>query len=182
LITPTIISTTSSEPELGTPDGNWFSIPAGNAILLDMSSNPIIVDATPNPDPDVVFYERENGNSGEILLDLVIIQVGMSAEGDWFVIFNWGDNVADTNTNVDSYGTDADGEVNNEPIPLGTPLYGSDPFITGISIDVDACVPTPGIYPWILIAAPYNGGDPAEVDAIEVLPTLTPTPTQTATQ
>jgi hypothetical protein len=175
----TIIAPNTNQVEIGPPDGDYMSINRNNAIILDISANPIIVDETPNPDPDLVFYERENGNSNQVLLDLVIIQIGQSSTGEWFVVFNWGDDVPDGNTNIDSL--TIDGEDDNEIIlmevdpPTPTPqLYGTPDLNTGITIDVDAKVSTPGAYDQIMIGAPTDANDPAEVDAIEVLPTETP--------
>ncbi len=163
------------EPDFGTPDGGFLAIPSGSEIIYNLST-PIYVDG--DPDWDLVYYERENGTSGQILLDLVILKIGISATGEWFVVFDWGNGIVDANSSVSAVP-----EVPNAPIQMST-LYGTPPYDTGILIDVDnAATPPPtGVYDRLSIAGPtpgpgtppYGAGDLAEVDAIEILPTPTP--------
>ncbi len=174
----TQIAAGAAEPDLGPPDGNLYSIPSGYGIVMDLSGNPIIVEPTPDADPEFIYYERQY-DPANIHLDLVIIEISMNSSGDWHVAFNWGDQVPDANTNVFDHGNDADGEQDNEPVPLAD-LYGTPtpPLNTGISVDVEARVPTPGVYPWLRILSPHDdsAGDGIEFDAVEVLPTNTPPP------
>jgi hypothetical protein len=175
--TPTMTNTpcANCEPDIGTPDGSYFSVPPG-AELTYILSSPILVDGS--SDWDLVYYERQNGMTGEILLDLVVLKIGISATGEWFVVFDWGNGIVDANSSVSAIP-----EGPNAPIPMSA-LYGTPPFNTGILIDVDhAATPPPmGVYDRLSIAGPtpgpgtppYGAGDVAEVDAVEVLPTPTP--------
>ncbi len=173
----TFVTPGAAEPDIGTPDGAFYSIPSGQGLVFDLGTKPVVVKETPDADPELVYYERE-WSGGRVLLDWVIVEIATSQTGQWFVVFNWGDQVPDANTNVATHG--ADGEDDNESIPM-TDLYGTPPLNTGISIDAESVVPTPGIYSWLRILSPYGGGDAAEVDAVEILPTKTPTPTPTPT-
>jgi hypothetical protein len=111
---------------------------------------------------DLVYYEMPAGSG--ILLDWVIIEI--SDGQNWYTIFNWGDNIPDTNSNVD---------VNILPPPPNEPdqrdissasLYNS----SGVAINLDGVVP-PGTYPFMRIYAPPGDTDgQLEIDAIEVLP------------
>jgi hypothetical protein len=171
---PTPCSMSGCEPDIGTPDGSYQTFPPGTETVFNLSS-PIVVDGTPEPEWDLVYFERTMG--GYILLDLVVVRIGVSATGDWYMVFDWGDNIPDTNTNVATYA--AGGEVRNEYIPQ-TDLYGTPALNTGIAIDVDIPSVPAGEYSWLSIVAPtppsgsYPPGDWTEVDAVEVLPTPTP--------
>jgi hypothetical protein len=140
-----------------------MGIGCGGDLILDLGATPITV---PHVSFDLVYYERENP-LGFVALDWVIVEIGTSATGPWIQVFNWGDGVPDNNTNIASYS--AGGELDNESIPL-TDLYGTPPFQTGVSIDVDGLA-GPGSYGWVRISSPLGGSnDPSEVDAIEILP------------
>jgi len=159
------------EPDIGTPDGGYWSIPPGATAVFNLTS-PIVVDG--DSDWDLVYYERQNGGSGQVLLDLVVVQIGVSSTGDWYVVFDWGGGVT-ANSNVSGYT-----EAPNAVIEMSA-LYGTPPFNTGILINVDIpSVPT-GVYDLVSVAGPtpapgtaYVPGDYAEVDAVEVLNTPTP--------
>ncbi len=191
-ITPTATPVTPTPTPVyfgGEPDGNFTSIAPGSAIEIDISSYPIYVDGTPNPDVDMIFYERENpANPGTTALDWIVIQIRQVLTNTWYTVFNWGDNIEDGNTNVATFSSG--GELDNEIIPIYEtplssdptdvpltpvpPLYGTAPFNTGIEIDVDAKA-APGEYDRVRLNSPLGGaGDSAEVDAIEILPTPTP--------
>jgi hypothetical protein len=195
-VTPTATPVTPTATPVyfsGEPDGIFTSIAPGSAIEIDISSYPIYVDETPNPDVDMIYYEREDqSNLGTTALDWISIELRQVLTDTWHMVFNWGDGFVDGNTNVDTFSADADGEQDNEPIPIYEtplpsdptdvpltpipPLYGTPPFNTGIEIDVDAKAP-PGEYDQIRLNSPPGGdGDAAEVDAIEVLPTPTSLP------
>ncbi|MCJ7678791.1 MAG: hypothetical protein MUO35_13840 [Anaerolineales bacterium] len=160
------------EPDIGTPDGSYWTIPSGDEAVFSLS-NPIVVDG--DSDWDLVYYERQNYSSGQILLDLVVVRIGISSTGDWFVVFDWGGGVT-ANTNVSAYT-----EIPNAPIDMPA-LYGTPPYNTGILINVDITTVPTGVYDRLSIAGPtpgpgtpaYGAGDLAEVDAVEVLPTPTP--------
>jgi hypothetical protein len=173
--TPTPIpcggSLPGGEPNIGPPDGGFASIACGDFIIVNLGASPITVNpSVPHAGYDLVYYERENPvGSSEVMLDWVIVEIGSSPSGPWYPVFNWYDNVVDTNTNVGQsiYGS---GEQDNKSIPFSV-LYGSSPYRTGIAIDVDTLAPPPGIYTWVRIRSPLGGdNDPAEVDSIQVLP------------
>jgi hypothetical protein len=130
--------------------------------VLDLGINPIVV---PHSGYDLVDYELENP-PGVVSMDWVIIDAGPTAGGPWITVFNWGDDVADMNSNLAAYG--ADGEGDNENIPTSA-FYGTT-YMTGIAIDVDGLL-APGSYQWVRIRSPLGGGnDGSHVDAIQVLP------------
>jgi len=179
--TPTPVPTSCGafcEPDVGQPDGGYVA-PVPGTELVFILSTPIIVDG--DADWDLVYYERRNGTSPEILLDLVVIKIGIDATGEWFVVFDWGDGNVDANSSVSAVP-----EAPNAPISMATPgsiLYGTPPANTGILIDVDhAATPPPtGVYDRLSIIDPTRGpgtlvplGDYTEVDAVEILPTPTP--------
>lgn len=124
------------------------------------------INVTANGDAgyDLVIYEFPAGSG--IWLDWVIIEI--SDGNNWYTIFHWGDNVADTNTNMD-FNRLSNPQTPPEPDQRDIPsaeLYNS----TGIAIDIDSVVP-PGTYSYIRFTAP--GGDvdgQTEIDAIEILP------------
>ncbi len=120
-------------------------------MLIDLMGNFI----TLQPGYDLVYYEREEPSSpGFILLDWVTVEIAKDCtSGPWYEVFKWGDL----------------GEPDNEPIPMSG-LLGVPPLNTGIGIDVDTLVP-PDFYGCVRLSAPAGGdNDPAEVDALEVLP------------
>jgi uncharacterized repeat protein (TIGR01451 family) len=159
------------EPDVGSPDGNSYDIPAGTTAAFFLSQ-PIV--ANGNGAADFVFYEFPAAPG--INLDHIIIEISSTGlPGDWLQVFNWGDGTADTNTNVDinlpniaNACTPASTEEDNCPIDSGD-LYNN----TGITINVDnsplSAVPA-GNYPWIRFTAPAGSGDAAQVDAIQILP------------
>ena len=149
------------EPNIGPPNGSFAEIPCNSSIELDLGSQTI----TSHSGYDLVYYEHA-GCSG-ICLDWVRVDVCTDAAcTNPVTVFNWGDDVPDTNTNVASFA--AGGEIDNEDIPAAALLNG-----TGITIDVDAFGPVPaGGYRYIRIWSPINwpNNDGAEVDSIEVMP------------
>jgi hypothetical protein len=133
-------------------------------MIIHLGSKPVIQ----RPGYDLVYYERENP-PGMISMNWVIVDVSTSPGGPWTTVFNWGDNIIDSNTNIGVAGYGATGEADNQQIPLSV-LYGSGAFKTGVEIDINGLVP-PGVYHWVRISSPAGvNHDPAEVDAIEVLP------------
>jgi len=163
------------EPDIGTPDGGYWTIPYGAEAVFNLST-PIVVDG--NDDWDLVYYERENGTSDEILLDLVVVKIGRSVTGEWYIVFDWGDGRVNNNSNVSMYT-----EAPNATIPMSA-LYGAPPYNTGVLINVDITPVPYGEYDMLSVTGPtsipptppYGAVDLAEVDAVEVLPTPTPTP------
>ncbi len=85
-----------------------------------------------------------------------------------YSVFRWGDGTLDTNTNIGAAGY-SPGEPDNAVIPISA-LYGSSPYQTGITIDVDAVAPG-GTYRYVAIRSLGVGDmDGAEVDSILILP------------
>jgi uncharacterized repeat protein (TIGR01451 family) len=157
------------EPEVGSPDGNSYDILAGTTATFFLSQ-PIV--ANGDGAADFVFYEFPAAPG--IAFDHILIEI--SSDGStWYPVFYWGDGIADTNTNVNinlpniaSACTPTSTEEDNCPIDSGD-LYNN----TGITINIDnsplSLVP-PGNYSWIRFTAPAGSGDPAQVDAIQILP------------
>jgi hypothetical protein len=157
---PTPIATDPTPADIGTtPDGIPYNLPAGGTLTLGIN-----LVANGDSNFDLVYYEYPAGSG--ILLDWVIIEI--SDGNNWYTIFNWGDNIADTNSNM-NFNILSNPQVPPEPderdIPSGE-LYNS----TGIAIDVDSIVPA-GTYSYIRFTAPTGDVDNnMEIDAIEVLP------------
>jgi hypothetical protein len=120
-----------------------------------------------NPDYDLVYYEHDAG--GGIQLDWVTVDVCADPSCTVaFTVFDWGHGGVDTNTNIGVAGYGPP-ESDNQFIPYAN-LWGAAPYQTGIAIDVDMAAPA-GTYQWVRIYSPMGGdNDPAEVDAVEVLP------------
>ena len=118
--------------------------------------------------PDLVYYEFDN--MGMVYMDWVIIQVGDGL--NWYTVFNWGDDIADSNTNMDfnilpppTVPPFSPQEADARAIPLSSFHNNS-----GVEIDLDALTPQ-GTYSWIRIIAPIgDADDQLEIDAIESLP------------
>ncbi len=164
-----------AEIDLGAPDGNPGVVVPGSYIILNL---PVVVEGPADTDYDLVYYESDAG--GNVFMDSVIVgisQTDLSTLGDiYYEVFNWGDNIRDTNTNVDTNTlppdpacTAAPPECDNRNIPT-TELY-PGPNGTGVLIDVDNAPSAPpvGTYDYIVIISPASGApDGAQVDAIEV--------------
>ncbi len=116
---------------------------------------------------DLVYYELEE--PAGIQMDWVVVEVAGSCVGpSWITVFNWGNGAIDANTNIGALGY-TPGEPDNQIIPMSV-LSGTAPLNTGIAIDIDMFVP-PGMYGCVRLSVPTGGdNDPAEVDALEVLP------------
>ena len=152
---------TSVAVATGTPDGTVAGIPDGYYVIVTLSSNPIFVYGPTDTNYDFVYYERDTGT--DVDMDQVILSI--SSDGStYYVVFNWGDGVADDNSNV---GDVAGSENDNQSIPY-TELHNN----TGILVDVDNAPSNPpvGTYQWLAIQAPTpsSGNDGADVDSIEV--------------
>jgi hypothetical protein len=157
--TPTCINTPDCDDSYGEPDGNPAEIAAGGYLTFTF---PVGSGIRNGPQYDFVFFEFPAGSG--ILLDQIVVEI--SEDGNsWCQVFNWGDNITDTNSNVADYA--AGGEPDNEDIP-GSALWPrpSGPN-TGIAIDINICPPG-GQYRYVLFRNPYPG-DAAQVDSIERL-------------
>ena len=160
--TPVVTPTDSWPPEIGTtPDGDVYFLPSGGSLTL--STNLI---ASGDGNYDLVYYERASPGGTGVFLDWIIIEIGDGTS--WYTVFNWGNNIADTNSNMD-FNTLPNPQVPEETDQRDIPtsaLYNG----TGIAIDVDALAP-PGTYSYIRFTAPAgDSDDQMEIDAVEVLP------------
>ena len=169
--TPTVTPTETLVPiptdevpaQIGTsPDGTVYNLPENGTLTLGIN---LIADG--DPEWDLVYYELPAGSG--IYLDWIIVEI--SDGTSWYTIFNWGNESADANTNVDfNY-------LPNPPVPPdpqepdqrdipSAVLYNA----TGIAIDIDAIVPA-GTYSYIRFTAPPGDVDgQTEIDALEILP------------
>jgi hypothetical protein len=156
---PTETSTDTPEPtqiplppgiNIGPGDGSYTEIGCGGGILVDLGSQTWI--------GGLVYYEVENPTGpGTIALDWAIVSVSANSTGPWTLIFYWGDSNSGNNGYVPAIYYPP--ENDNQTIGFGE-LYNQ----TGIRIDVA------GTYRYVLIEAPPGCDDPAQVDAIQVLP------------
>lgn len=162
--------------DLGLPDGTPGEILPGNYVVINISSNPIVVVGISETNYDLVYYEYETG-PGIIRLDHVSVGISiddMTLPGQvYYEVFNWGDNNRDTNTNVDTNDLPVDPapacvtpECDNRVIPTADLHNG-----TGVLIDVDNApsAPPANTYNYLVIISPLSGlPDAAQVDAIQV--------------
>jgi len=124
-----------------------------------------------NPDWDLVLYEMQNFPG--IHMDWIVLSVSQDGH-TWYTIFNWGDEIADTNSTLNINGALGGNEDDNRLIdaihlyPSGT--YGD----TGIAINVDVIVNAGapmGTYNYLRIYSPMGGIDTTcDIDAIQILP------------
>jgi hypothetical protein len=178
----------AGEPNPGTPNGNYVRIACEVGLIMDLGSTPIVANGDSNY--DLVYYELRPTSTptptppNTIFMDSVQLQIGVTPSGPWYTVFEWGDGINDTNTNLmPAYPDGGPGSDNTEM--ASPPLYanpGPPSYLTGIQIDVDnlpaglgAAVPN-GTYQYLRIYAPPIIGPPPlypdgpEVDSIEVLP------------
>lgn len=156
-------------------DGMISVVLPGTSVALAFDQ-PLLVGG--HPGWDLILYELPNGSG--VAMDLVILEIGDGTR--WYTIFNWGDNLPDTNTNMDISvlgGQETDNRdfttsPNSDilyPFGTGTP---ENPA-TGIVIELDGVVP-PGTYPYIRISSPAGGAAGSdmdggcEIDAIVIVP------------
>ncbi|HNH25824.1 MAG TPA: hypothetical protein PLR93_02330 [Anaerolineales bacterium] len=178
------------------PDGVVGDLPnnpgggTGTYTVVSISGNPVYVSLTPDGNYDLAFYEylTNFGGTPHVELDNIIIGISNDSNGaTYYEVFNWGNNIADTNTTANTNTLPDQGpcasnvECDNRVIPLGS-LY-TDPatgITTGILIDVDTALSAaPGdvYYNYIVIISPNLGtGDVTQVDAIVVTEIPIPTP------
>ena len=160
--TQVVIPTDTTPPEIGTtPDGVVYFLPSGGSLTLGIS-----LVANGDGNFDLVYYERPAPSGTGIFLDWVIVEIGDGT--NWYTVFYWGDNIADTNSNMDFNllpNPQVPEEGDQRDIPTAS-LYNG----TGIAINIDGVVPA-GTYPYIRFTAPPGDSDnQMEIDAVEVLP------------
>jgi uncharacterized repeat protein (TIGR01451 family) len=159
----------------GLPDGTIVSPPDGTTLYYNMGI-PLYAMSTPDGVPDLVYFERALGPN-YIMMDSVIVELGDFFLNVWYMIFNWGNGSADTNSNLNIDNPALGGPEDDNRLITTVPLYGTPPLNSGITIDIDGYAPTGTPYQWLRIRVPTGGGDGADIDSILVLPTRTPTPT-----
>jgi hypothetical protein len=149
---------------MGAKDNVTYILTAGSTLTLSIN-----LTANGDPGPDLVYYEYSIIPTFDgIWLDWVVIEI--SDGSNWYTVFNWGDDISDTNTNVAhnllvNSPPSSPEEVDERPIATSD-LYNG----TGVTIDIDSIVPS-GTYKYIRFYAPPDGNDnQAEIDAIEILP------------
>lgn len=170
--TDTLITASTPPPQLGLPPNNDpYTLPAGGTLTLSIN---LTADGNTS-DWDLVYYEYSlasfpppNTFDG-IWLDWIIIEI--SDGSNWYTVFNWGDNIRDTNTNVDYTILTLPAPPPNPEEMDQRPIAASDLYnSSGVAIDIDSVVP-PGTYTFIRLRAPTGDTDgQAEVDGIEILP------------
>lgn len=165
--TDTYLATDPIPPQIGTtPDSIIYALPSGGVLTMNITTM-----VNGNPGPDLVYYEF--AEQGEVFLDWIQVEVGNGI--NWYTVFYWGDEIADTNSNMD---------YNSLLPPLLSPLpppnepderhiQSADLMLfppTGIAIDLDGIAP-PGTYPFLRITALQNDADgQLEIDAILTIP------------
>jgi len=181
---------------VGAPEGNNLGtdiaqIPRGNYFVEDVTSGggpPIKVEGPAETNYDLVYYEWYFGGRAVVGIDQVIVGISQDPGGNgdpYYQVFNWGDNVPDTNTSLDTNKLNLVDDLGN-PVPAPLELdnqvipqadlypFGGDPAIDkGVLIDVDNAPsnPPPGDYDYVVIISPSTktGADPTQVDSIELV-------------
>jgi uncharacterized repeat protein (TIGR01451 family) len=152
-------------PQIGTtPDNDYYPLPAGGTLTLNI---PTTVNG--HAGWDLVYYEWIN--QGEVYLDWIRVEIGDGI--NWYLVFDWGNEAPDRNTNMNFEilpppvfsAPPPPEEYDQRHIPSGS-LYN----MSGIAIDLDGMAP-PGIYPYVRFTAPIGDRDGRlEIDAIVTLP------------
>jgi hypothetical protein len=139
-----------------------FTLPPGSGITNGMGT-----------DYDFVFFEFPSGPG--IQLDWVVVEISQDGSTNWCEVFDWGNQNPpepsprdlDTNTNIEPpYGSDGNGESDNEVIPSSALWSIPGGPSTGIAIDISVC--PAGSYRYIRFSCldSGSGNDGAQVDAI----------------
>jgi hypothetical protein len=159
--TLTPITPDSWPPEVGTiPNGVIYELASGDTLTLELTLHV--------PGSSLIFHERPM--SPGILMDQIIISISKTGHtGDWYEIFNWGDNEVDWNVSPNMIDLGITEEADNYPIPASF-LYSTNGYATGFLITLNGYVPD-GEYKYIRFYAPPGDLDgTADIDAIVVLP------------
>lgn len=181
---------------VGPPDGGIGNVGRGQYTVVDVTNggvDPAIkVEGPWETNYDLVYYEWVNGT--EVSIDHVILGISQDVTkvgNPYYEVFNWGNNIPDINTSLDTNKLTLFDPAGN-PVPAPTErddqvvppenLYPNPPITTntdsGVLIDVDNAPshPPPGDYEYVVIitlaSKPNHGG--ANVDAIEVVEVTPP--------
>ncbi len=111
---------------------------------------------------DFVYYERATGPTS-IQLDNVLLEVSQDGS-TWHPVFNWGDNISDTNSSVDFVARGFPSEADNQNVSGG--------MINGYGIGIDIySLGLTGSYPYLRISCPVGGGgDGCDLDSFDIYP------------
>jgi hypothetical protein len=109
----------------------------------------------------LVYYEYFNpgGCGGGICMDWVYTELSESADGPWTLVYYWGDTDGGNNGNILPYHFPGGSEADNETIPAAE-LYNNSGIL----------IPVGSTYRYVRFTAPVPCGDPAQIDAIDILP------------
>lgn len=166
-----VVTATPGGYNYGPPSGGAGVVPDGYYVVINLPT-PIVVNGPSDTNYDFVYYEL--AASPGVNMDRVILSISMN-NVDYYVVFNWGDGIPDTNSNV---GDVAGAENDNQPIN-SSELHGTAPQDTGILVDVDNAPSNPpvGTYNYLAIQVPTpapgalppnDGTDGADVNSVEV--------------
>ncbi len=186
-------------PNLGVgdpPDDQIGLIPDGYYVVLGGLN--IVVGLTPDSNYDLAYFERDAGTT--VNLDWIIIGISIYEDGhEYYEVFNWGNGIPDTNSNVGDLAQPPGTEEDNLAIPISedtevpvlppeNQLYDPD-YVdpvsngplpqTGILIDVDNATSAPpaNTYNYIVIISPPGLGGDVQIDAIQAIEVPIPTAT-----
>jgi hypothetical protein len=147
----------------GAPNNTIVELNGADSLTLAFGAGRGIIDGAGY---DLVFYEAADPPG--ILVDYVFVD--LSADGTtWYRAFAWeGVPGGVAGTNIDSYATDANGELENDPIGAAA-LYGAPPYQTGIALDIGRWTPAGYGYRYVRLTYPPGGADAAQIDAVRRL-------------
>ncbi|MCB0164944.1 MAG: tandem-95 repeat protein [Anaerolineae bacterium] len=160
-------SVTSCNNAQGSPDGTITEIaPNSNgSIIFDFGPGTGIING---PDYDFILYEKENPPGQGIELDFMTVAISVDGN-NWLTVFNWDGNPGGiSGTNVDGYANDADGEVDDEPIPLSALSVPNSTGTTSVAIDIGPWASAGYAYRYVRFTHP-GGPNPVEIDAVQRL-------------
>lgn len=187
IVTPDAGSVNVNAPGDSTYDGkgtNWFSLPDGKSTIIDLGSNPVVVNGPSDTNYDLAYYERpQDSSNSSIAMDAVKIGISHKNDGtEIYQVFNWGDGTPDTNSNLDTSNppptldaSEPDNQVVSTNDLYKDPAASPTAAATGVLIDVDNAPSKPptGSYQYVVISAPTNppnnGNDGADVDAVQTV-------------
>lgn len=156
--TPTHTPTPTQIPlppdiEIGPPDGAVLELDCGSNVIVDIGAPTLI--------GSLVYYEYFNpvGCGWGICMDWVYTELSESADGPWTLYYYWGDTDGSNNGNILPVHFPGGVETDNETIPA-VELYN----------DSGILIPVGSTYRYVRFTAPVPCGDPAQIDAIDILP------------
>jgi hypothetical protein len=166
---------------IGARDGTLGGVPCGTAFILNVGAAGKFLTTGDNTNLyELVVYEQISG-TGTITADTLIVQIGATASGPWYTVYNWGDGCS--STSYDPF-TVMYAVLNASPPVCGAgwPSIESDQNKTfpssellasgGTGIDIDQPGIPAGSYGFIRLISPaatdVDGG--SDMDAVDVIP------------